>query len=117
MPVVLGGRSFFAGNGFSEEPKDASAYADALACGPQLTLNTEQRERALIANDLFYRRLIVDCRFLPDTPYNFWKPFDEGALWRGYVDAMESGSVEDDAVYSSMTTALESDSDTFLRPL
>ena len=117
VPVVLGGRSFFAGNGFSEEPRDASAYAAALACGPQLTLNTEQRERALIANDLFYRRLIVDCRFLPDTPYNFWKPFDEGAFWRGYVDAMESGSVEDDAVYSSMTTALETDSDTFLRPL
>ena len=71
----------------------------------------------MIANDLFYRRLIVDCRFLPDTPYNFWKPFDEGAFWRGYVDAMESGDVEDDAVYLAMTAAFEADSDTFLRPL
>ena len=33
------------------------------------------------------------------------------------LDAMESGDVEDDAVYLAMTAAFEVDSDTFLRPL
>lgn len=117
VPVVLGGNGFFAGNGFSEEPADISEYAATLARGPQLALETEQRRRALVANDLFYRRLIVDCRYLPDTPYNFWKAFDEGAFWRGYVDAMESGGIEEDDVYRAMVDAFETNSDTFLRPM
>lgn len=62
--------------------------------------------RALIASDLFYRRFIVDCRYLPDTPYSFWKPFDEGAFWRGYVEALVSGGIADDPFSQAMGTGM-----------
>tara|TARA_B110000438_G_C15220623_1_gene397090 strand:- start:196 stop:420 length:225 start_codon:yes stop_codon:yes gene_type:complete len=70
--------------------------------------------RALIANDLFYRRFIVDCRYLPDTPYSFWKPFDEGAFWRGYVEALVSGGIADDPFSQAMGTGHDENYDTFL---
>ena len=116
VPVILGGRGFFAGNGFSEEPQDISEYVSMLVRGPDLTLDADQRRRALVANDLFYRRLIVDCRFLPDSPYSFWQPFDEGAFWRGYTEAMESGGIEDDDLYRAMMIMFENDTNTLLRP-
>ena len=72
--------------------------------------------RALIANDLFYRRFIVDCSYRPDTPYSFWKPFDEDAFWRGYVEALGSGGIADDPLFQAMGTMHDENSDTFLRP-
>ena len=116
MPVILGGCGFFAGNGFSEEPQTVDAYLEAVARGPKMSQDETQQTRALIANDLFYRRFIVDCRYLPDTPYSFWKPFDEGAFWRGYVEALGSGGIADDPLFQAMGTMHDENSDTFLRP-
>lgn len=116
MPVILGGHSFFAGNGFSEEPKTVASYLKALDRGAQLSLDGGQRARALISNDIFYRRFIVDCRFVPDTPYSFWKSYDEAAFWRGYGEALDSGSVEDDPVFRAMYEMHAHDMDSFLRP-
>jgi capsule polysaccharide export protein KpsC/LpsZ len=42
MPVILGGRGFFAGNGFSEEPQTADAYLEAVARGPQMSQDETQ---------------------------------------------------------------------------
>ena len=117
VPVVLGGRGFFAGNGFSEEPRGIDDYFAALAGGLNLTLNEDQRRRALVANDLFYRRLIVDCRFLPDSSYNFWQPFDEGEFWRGYSETMEAGGIEDDDLYRAMMAMFATGMNTILRPM
>jgi hypothetical protein len=70
--------------------------------------------RTLIANALFYLRFIVDCRYLPDTPYSFWKPFDEGAFWRGYVEVLGSVGMADDPLFQVMGTVHDENFDTFL---
>lgn len=116
VPVVLAGRGFYAGLGFTAEPRSVDDYAATLAGAAGLTLDTAQRGRALVANDLFFRRLICDCRFLPDTPYTFWLPFDEGAFWRGYASALESGGVADDTLFQAFGRMLSDDADTMLRP-
>ncbi len=116
IPAVLAGRAFYAGLGFTVEPPSAAAYADALREAAGLTLSEDQRRRALVANDLFYRRMMCDCVFIPDTPYNFWTPFDEVAFWRGYLEALDRFRPEDDPLYRAVPDFFAGEAPAMLRP-
>jgi hypothetical protein len=115
VPIILGGRGFVAGLGFTEEPKNLDEYADTLARGPELILTAAQHQRALAANDLYYRRMVVNCRFMPDISYNSWTAFDEGAFWQSYLEAMENTIVENDEIFQALYQMLEMDAHTALR--
>ena len=115
IPIILGGRGFVAGLGFSEEPQNIAEYADTLARGPKLVLSTAQQRRALAANDLYYRRMVVNCRFMPDISYNSWTTFDEGAFWQGYLEAMENTTAENDEIFQALNRMLDTDAHTTLR--
>ena len=115
VPVILGGKGFVAGLGFTEEPKNLEEYTETLARGPNLVLTTAQHRRALAANDLYYRRMIVNCHFIPDTSYNSWTSFDEGEFWQGYLDATENATVENDEFFQALNQLLETDGHTLIR--
>jgi len=116
VPVLLGGKGFYAGCGFDVAPGSIDGYRDRLSSAAALRLTGEQVDRALIANDLYYRRAICDCRLLPDSSYTFWKPFDEGRFWGGFVAAMESGQLEDDPLYAALVNMRDSGAETLTRP-
>lgn len=116
VPAILAGGAFYAGLGFTEEPKTAEDYYACLARGPVPSLSEGQRETALIASDIYYRQTIVDCQLMPDSAYNFWKPYDEGEFWRSFAAGLEQRDVQDDILFRSFSHMLASDSDTLFRP-
>ena len=116
VPVLLGGNGFYKGCGFDVTPNSITDYRQKLDAAAGLQLTPDQVSRALVANDLFYRRTICDCRLIPDSSFTFWKPFDEGAFWNGLVDAMETGSLQDDPLYTAMINLRDSGAETLRRP-
>ncbi len=116
VPVLLGGNGFYSGCGFDVTPGSIEEYRGALNDAAALRLTSAQVARALVANDLYYRQAVCDCRLLPDSSYTFWKSFDEGAFWGGLVDAMETGVLQDDPLYTAMVNLRESAAGTLLRP-
>jgi len=116
VPVLLGGNGFYSGCGFDVTPGSVEEYRRELDGAAGLDLAPAQVARALVANDLYYRQAVCDCRLLPDSSYTFWKPFDEGAFWGGLVDSMETGVLQDDPLYTAMENLRDSGAGTLLRP-
>ena len=116
IPVVTVAQSFYNGLGFTIEPESPEAYAETLREADALSLSDEQRRRALVANDLFYRRMICNCAFIPDSPYQFWLPFNEIEFWRDYRQSLDDVVLEEDSLYRAFSAFVASDDTTLLRP-
>jgi len=116
VPSILGGNGFFAGLGFSQDPADPEEYAVLIGDAARYSMDPATRERALVANDLFFRRMLCDCAYLPDTPYNFWRPFDEITFWRGYAAALDANELETDELYRGLAEMASAGAATMLRP-
>jgi hypothetical protein len=115
VPVVTVARSFYSGLGFTVEPDSIEAYAEVLRRAGGLNLSAEQRDRALVANDLFYRRMICECAFIPDIAYSFWTPFNEIEFWRYYRQSLDETVLEDEPLYRAFSEFVASDDITMLR--
>ncbi|MBO90146.1 MAG: hypothetical protein CMP14_11540 [Rickettsiales bacterium] len=115
-PVLLGGNGFYSGCGFDVVPNSIDDYRNALDSAAGLYLKEDQVSRALVANDLYYRQSICNCRLIPDSSYTFWKTFDEGAFWDGYLNAMQTGTLQEDPLYMAMVNLQNSGAETLLRP-
>ena len=88
------------GLGFTVEPDSPGAYGSLLQN----------------ADELFYRRMICDCAYIPDTPYQFWLPFNEIEFWQTYRQALDDITPEDDPLFYAFSDFVALNNSTLLRP-
>lgn len=110
IPVIVTGKPFYAGFGFTLCPKTKAQYYEMLRkCSSIKTLSDKKVQKAMAVMGAFNRVKYIDTTILDDEVYNYagyGKKTDYGRAYRKIIENMQNKSYKDILLYGRVKELL-----------
>ena len=100
VPVIIAGKSFYCGYGFTYSAKSQDQYRDLLhRCATLEPLTDEQVRRACAFSYVFNELIRVPCSFIPDIVRSELEKIDVGEFYDDATRRLQQNCIEDDPFF------------------